>query len=194
MSTDTQSHQAVPQKRKHYEFQENDDSSPENPISKPTTTTTPSRGMIAASYEVQNICARCERIDLEKLFNTDVTADYFQGKFIVRLVEEYIASSGCTLCKLFASMAPLDIPDGMDDGYDEGLQLRAFSARSVFCGREARYSMIGDQTLLGVVRFSPPGQTPRFDAVERMTQSLKEDRVPQFSESQWFKRAGRRGF
>ncbi|KAH7384945.1 hypothetical protein BKA64DRAFT_153842 [Cadophora sp. MPI-SDFR-AT-0126] len=98
-----------------------------------------------------DLCARCTSIDLLAVLHQHVTDD--KGNFVIRLESRNeLQASACSLCRLFGSVAPSDLPQPFRT--PKKCHLRAFSATKVQrTDRGSSIHGIGrlDTTLLGVV-------------------------------------------
>jgi hypothetical protein len=100
----------------------------------------------------QKLCARCSRINFEKIFQRKVDSDSGSLVLDLKAYPEQLRASYCPLCQLFGSLSP---SDSDEKGYDRTTlcYLRAFSANKAFARlTTSDLRGIGDTTLLGVVR------------------------------------------
>jgi hypothetical protein len=101
-----------------------------------------------------DLCARCAVIDFDELFSTKIKNR--MGKFIIELAasRSELEASICSLCQLFASVAPTKAEPLFPwmGKRTAPLNLHAFSARRVFLGKDANKFIREDVTLLGVVQ------------------------------------------
>jgi hypothetical protein len=132
----------------------NRDKLPERPSSENTVDISKSGDGSARTIVPADLCVRCTAIAFDELFSTKVKNR--MGKFIIELAasRSELEASVCSLCQLFASVAPTKAEPLFPwmGKRTAPLNLRAFSARRVFLGRDANKFVRDDVTLLGVVQ------------------------------------------
>ena len=169
-------HRYQSQKRTYTEFLEHEDSSDGRHIGRNSSTASSSAPSTVWT-RVADLCARCKTIDLVGLFDEkseSIRTDL--GKFVIDLESsvEQLKAANCSLCQLFASVAPSDLDE---DGSPRisNYHLRAFSGYRTFGNFTAREFPFPDTTLLAVVRFEITAPNPGNDgAYGKIANSWRE--------------------